>query len=592
MANELQNTLDRILIEKNTKLIPENIKEGVTILGVVGNATIDMTDATAVPSDIIAGKTAYLKDGIATGTMTNNGAISITPSSAIQTIPAGYHNGNGKVRAVTATVDSNIQPNNIKRGVAILGVTGTLDNLDTSDATANRSTILSGSTAYVKGEKVTGSMPNNGKLTYTPQTRAQSIPSGYTSGGSVAAVTAAIDSNIRAGNIKSGITILGVTGNLTDAGINTSDATATASQILAGQTAYVNSEKITGTMTNRGALSVTPSINSKSYNSGYYSGISVSPVTSSIDGNIQASNIKQGITILGVTGTLISQDIEKITETITPSATANITRNNKYYNTLTVSKVTSSIDGNIQPFNIKAGVKILGVEGTMSATVTYDAGTLNVLSGRYVNYSPVWKDGSITESFVVEDNITGFCNVTDITGTGYARIRCYFNLMEAQDITIEFEQDAGIYAVFSNLDTSLGTGMDMTTNVAFNTNTLDGNTITYNTVSAGTHYIELKIKSSIGNTVFKFRPTGANIKQKVVSQVYASIDAMNSDLSQSVGTYAFVFDLTTNCMIEVYRFNGEKWIEKSIGDYSKSLTPDEYENTLDLIDEISGEEIR
>ena len=44
-SNELQDTLDRILLEKNVKLIPENIKKGVTIFGVTGNATIDMTDA-------------------------------------------------------------------------------------------------------------------------------------------------------------------------------------------------------------------------------------------------------------------------------------------------------------------------------------------------------------------------------------------------------------------------------------------------------------------------------------------------------------------------------------------------------------------
>ena len=59
-SNELQDTLDRILTEKNAKLIPENIKKGVTILGVTGNATIDMTDATATVDDIVKGKTAYL----------------------------------------------------------------------------------------------------------------------------------------------------------------------------------------------------------------------------------------------------------------------------------------------------------------------------------------------------------------------------------------------------------------------------------------------------------------------------------------------------------------------------------------------------
>ena len=303
--NELQNTLDRILKEKNEKLIPDNIKKGVVIFGVVGDAKIDMTDATATPDDIVAGKTAYLRDGIAKGTMINNGAISISPSSSDQIIPAGYHNGNGKVRAVSASVDNNIKANNIKKGVSILGVRGTLDALDTSDATANKSTILYGATAYVNGTKVTGTMPNNGRLTYEPLTRAQSIPTGYTSGGSIAAVTHTIDANITPGNIKQGITILGVEGNLTADGVNTTDANATADKILNSYTAYVNNAKVTGTMSNRGSLSITPRTYSQSYSSGYYSGVSIGAVTASIDSNILAENIKQGVSILGVSGTLI-----------------------------------------------------------------------------------------------------------------------------------------------------------------------------------------------------------------------------------------------------------------------------------------------
>ena len=590
-SNELQNTLDRILKEKNEKLIPENIKKGVTIFGVVGDATIDMTDATATPDDIVAGKTAYLRDGIATGTMINNGAISITPSATEQVIPAGYHNGNGKVRAVSASVDSNIQSNNIKKGITILGVTGNLDVLDTSDATANRSTILIGSTAYVNGEKITGIMPNNGRLTYQPSIRAQAIPTGYTSGGSIAAVTHTIDDNIKPGNIKQGVTILGVEGNLTSTGIDTSDATATADKILSGYTAYVDDEKITGTMSNRGSLSVTPRTNSLSYAGGYYSSINIGAVTASIDSNIIASNIKQGVTILGVTGNLISEDIERITETITPSSTSDIVRTNRFYDRLTVQKVTSNIDSNIQPANIKSGVTILGVEGTLEQDVNYQAGTLTVLSSKYINYSPVWQEGTITSNFVVEDNETGFCSVTDIIGTGYTKIKCYFNLVQAQDIVFEYNQITGIYAVFSEIDKPLGSGLDTTTNVFYNTNNSESGNVTYTEIGAGSHYVEIKVLSSVGNSVFKFRPTGTNIRQKIVSQVYASTEAMNGDLSQSVGTYAFIFSLVENSMIEVYRFNGEHWIKKSIGDYSGSLLPEDYSNVLKQIDDISGDVI-
>lgn len=98
-------------------------------------------------------------------------------------------------------------------------------------------------------DTVRGSMPNNGTLNYTPSTSQQTIPLGYTSGGTIAAVDSTIDENIIADNIKKDITILGVTGTLEE-GIDTSDATAIANDILEGKTAYVNGVKLTGTMEN------------------------------------------------------------------------------------------------------------------------------------------------------------------------------------------------------------------------------------------------------------------------------------------------------------------------------------------------------
>lgn len=589
-SNELQDTLDRILLEKNVKLIPENIKKGVTIFGVTGNATIDMTDATATVDDIVNGKTAYLKDGIATGTMVNNGAVYITPSQVEQPIPTGYHNGNGKVRAVSSSVDSNIKANNIKKGVTILGITGTLDALDTSDATANASTILSGNTAYVNGHKITGIMANNGKLNITPRTYSQNFGSGYYSGVTAYAVTSDIDSNIKAGNIKQGVTILGVVGNLSDTGIDTSDATANASRILNGYTAYINAEKVTGNMPNRGSWSVTPRTYSQSGSAGYYSGISIGAVTSSIDSNIKAENIKQGVSILGVAGTLISQDIDKITETITPRASSDIVRNNIFYNKLTVAKVTSNVDDNIQPRNILKGITILGVEGALEQDVVYEAGTLTVWSSKYVNYSPAWVEGTITESFCVEDRETGDCTITDKTGDGYVLLRCYFNLMQSNDLVFEYEQDENTYAVFSTLDNQLPSGRDISRNVYFNTRNQTADVV-YEDVQPGVHFVDVKVFSSAVDSQFKFRPVGTNVKQKIVSQVYASTDAMNLDKSQTVGTYGFIFSLVDNTMVEVYRFNGIKWVRQSIGDYEGSLEPADFSKVLKQIDKINGEEI-
>ena len=75
--------------------------------------------------------------------------------------------------------------------------------------------LLVGKDAYdSNGNAIDGSMPNNGTLSYIPTTAEQTIPKGYTSGGTISAVDANIDSNILPENIKKDVTILGVTGTL------------------------------------------------------------------------------------------------------------------------------------------------------------------------------------------------------------------------------------------------------------------------------------------------------------------------------------------------------------------------------------------
>lgn len=119
---------------------------------------------------------------------------------------------------------------------------------DTTSATAGAGDILSGKSAFDGAGAVNGSMANNGAISGTISTKAgtYSIPAGYTSGGSVA-ISSSEQNKITSGNIRSGVTILGVAG--ATAVVDTSDADATAATIYSGVTAYVNGTKITGQMT-------------------------------------------------------------------------------------------------------------------------------------------------------------------------------------------------------------------------------------------------------------------------------------------------------------------------------------------------------
>ena len=113
--------------------------------------------------------------------------------------------------------------------------------IDTSDANATTTDIKSGKTAYVKGEKITGS--------YTP--------------------------------------------------LNTSDANATGADLLTGKTAYVNNKKITGTAPAKEATTITPTTSDQTVAAGtHLTGL----LTIKGDSNLLPENIKSGVSIFGVSG--------------------------------------------------------------------------------------------------------------------------------------------------------------------------------------------------------------------------------------------------------------------------------------------------
>ena len=130
---------------------------------------------------------------------------------------------------------------------------------------------------YFDGNRVLeGSMPNNGPMNITPSTSEQSIPAGYTSGGTVSAVTSEIDSNIISDNIKSGVEILGVTGTYEPTGGDaTSDANIQAKYLLEGYRAVSDGKWIEGEMVNYGTVTMERTSEIQEIPSGYYDSLTV-----------------------------------------------------------------------------------------------------------------------------------------------------------------------------------------------------------------------------------------------------------------------------------------------------------------------------
>lgn len=109
--------------------------------------------------------------------------------------------------------------------------------IKTDDATAAAGDILSGKTAYVKGNKVTGNIPSKAAATITPKATNQTIAAGtYLSG----TQTIAGDADLKADNIKKGINIFGVAGSYEGVELNFNVVTYATEEELLAATPSVN----------------------------------------------------------------------------------------------------------------------------------------------------------------------------------------------------------------------------------------------------------------------------------------------------------------------------------------------------------------
>lgn len=139
MANQFKNkviyngtvlidlTADTVTADKILATYTAHDKSGNIIKGTC-DYDVNSKDATVGVAEILKGKTAYAAGKKLTGTMPNNGAVTLTIDTVagVVKVPQGYHDGSGTVSILPAE-QAKLIAENIKQGISILGVTGTLE---------------------------------------------------------------------------------------------------------------------------------------------------------------------------------------------------------------------------------------------------------------------------------------------------------------------------------------------------------------------------------------------------------------------------------------------------------------------------------
>lgn len=123
-------TSDTITADKLLEGYTAHDKSGAIITG-TNTYDSDTSDDTAAVAEILIGKTAHARGVQLTGTMPNNGAVTKAISNLTDEyiIPQGYHDGSGKV-FISLSEQAKIISSNIRQGVEILGVVGTMSGTE------------------------------------------------------------------------------------------------------------------------------------------------------------------------------------------------------------------------------------------------------------------------------------------------------------------------------------------------------------------------------------------------------------------------------------------------------------------------------
>lgn len=132
-------TADTVTADKILKGFTAHDKSGEIITG-TNTYDADTQDANVAVAEILSGKTAYARGTKLTGSMPNNGSQkgTISTKTGKVSIKQGYHDGSGEV-TLDATEQAKLIPDNIREGITVLGVSGTMSG--TEDAKPQAKTV-------------------------------------------------------------------------------------------------------------------------------------------------------------------------------------------------------------------------------------------------------------------------------------------------------------------------------------------------------------------------------------------------------------------------------------------------------------------